>query len=73
MPIALISGITGQDGIYLSVLLLKKGYTVIGLVRSENSIPYNKFDYLGIKSHPMLSYEICDMTDITQVIKILSK
>ncbi len=32
--IALITGITGQDGAYLSQLLLKKGYRVIGLIRS---------------------------------------
>ena len=34
---ALITGITGQDGLYLSELLLAKGYRVVGLVRGQNN------------------------------------
>jgi GDPmannose 4,6-dehydratase len=37
MPRALITGITGQDGLYLSDLLLKKGYEVYGLIRGQNN------------------------------------
>ena len=37
MPVALITGITGQDGGYLAELLLDKGYRVIGLVRRTSS------------------------------------
>ncbi|MBO0836262.1 MAG: GDP-mannose 4,6-dehydratase [Actinobacteria bacterium] len=37
MPRALITGITGQDGLYLSELLLKKGYEVYGLIRGQNN------------------------------------
>ena len=37
MPNALITGITGQDGLYLSELLLDKGYTVYGLIRGQNN------------------------------------
>ena len=41
MPRALITGITGQDGLYLSELLLSKGYEVYGLIRGQNN---PKFD-----------------------------
>ena len=34
---ALITGVTGQDGLYLSELLLEKGYRVVGLVRGQNN------------------------------------
>ncbi|MFD6166700.1 GDP-mannose 4,6-dehydratase, partial [Oerskovia sp. NPDC060287] len=37
MPRALITGITGQDGLYLSELLLSKGYEVFGLIRGQNN------------------------------------
>ncbi|HZL06306.1 MAG TPA: GDP-mannose 4,6-dehydratase, partial [Coriobacteriia bacterium] len=37
MPRALITGITGQDGLYLSELLLSKGYEVYGLIRGQNN------------------------------------
>ncbi len=37
MPTALITGVTGQDGLYLSELLLSKGYDVYGLVRGQNN------------------------------------
>ena len=37
MPSALITGITGQDGLYLSELLLSKGYEVYGLIRGQNN------------------------------------
>lgn len=45
--IALITGITGQDGAYLSELLLKKGYNVFGFVRENDD--YSKLEYLKIK------------------------
>ena len=37
MPNALITGITGQDGLYLAELLLSKGYNVFGLIRGQNN------------------------------------
>ena len=37
MPRALITGITGQDGLYLSELLLAKGYEVYGIIRGQNN------------------------------------
>ena len=40
MPRALITGITGQDGLYLAELLLAKGYEVYGLIRGQNNPKY---------------------------------
>lgn len=44
--VALITGITGQDGSYLAELLLDKGYTVHGLVRRSSSINTDRIDHL---------------------------
>ena len=46
MPTAFITGITGQDGSYLSELLLEKGYTVHGIVRRSSSITRTRLDRL---------------------------
>ena len=45
---AIITGITGQDGAYLSKLLLEKGYKVIGLLRSKMYSNLERVNYLGI-------------------------
>ena len=46
MRVALITGITGQDGYYLSKLLLEKGYEVHGTVRRSSSINTSRIDPL---------------------------
>ncbi len=46
MPTALITGINGQDGSYLAELLLKKGYTVAGLVRRSSTQNYARIQHL---------------------------
>jgi GDPmannose 4,6-dehydratase len=46
MPKALITGITGQDGSYLTELLLSKGYEVHGLVRRTSSLDRSRLDHL---------------------------
>ncbi|MCR9065737.1 MAG: GDP-mannose 4,6-dehydratase [Cytophagales bacterium] len=71
MKTAIITGVTGQDGAYLSLLLLNKGYTVIGLTRSYNSINSFGLEYLKVRDKILL--EECDLTDISQIIKILKK
>ena len=45
--IAIITGITGQDGAYLSELLIKKNYKIIGFVRPNDD--YSKLAYLKIQ------------------------
>ena len=44
--IALITGITGQDGSYLAELLLKKKYTVHGIIRRSSSFNTNRIDHI---------------------------
>ncbi len=66
---AIITGISGQDGSYLAALLIKKGYTVIGLVRSQGSTDLKGLAYLGIKEKVVV--EECDLLDISQIIKLL--
>ncbi len=72
---ALITGITGQDGSYLAELLLKKGYTVHGIVR-RNSILYN-YERLEItKNFPhnkKLILHYGDMADSVSLVNILSR
>lgn len=68
--VAIITGITGQDGAYLSRLLLQKGYQVIGLTRSTYTRP-EKLAYLGILEKVELIE--CDLADLSQVIKVLSR
>jgi len=67
--VALIAGITGQDGSYLSRFLLQKGYKVIGLVRSYTQSNIKNLTYLGI--HNEIVFHDCDLTDISQLIKII--
>lgn len=46
MPIALITGITGQDGSYLAELLLSKGYRVIGVARRSSTVTNERIEHL---------------------------
>ena len=69
MKVAIITGITGQDGAYLAQLLLSKNYKVIGLVR-VSSDNFNGLTYLGIKND--LEIIECDLLDIDQISRILA-
>lgn len=69
MPTALITGVTGQDGAYLSRLLLRSGYRVIGLVRSSYGQNLYRLKYLGVLEK--LEFVECDLKDLSQVIKVI--
>ena len=69
--VAIITGITGQDGAYLSRLLLKNDYTIIGLVRSKHSSSTGGLNYLHIADQ--ITIEECDLTDISQILRILNE
>lgn len=71
MKVALITGITGQDGAYLAQLLLHKGYKVIGLTRSYHQDNLKNLNYLGILNEVVI--EDCDLSDITQILKLIQK
>ena len=51
MPIALITGITGQDGSYLAELLLSLGYEVHGLIRRASTFNTGRLDHLYTDPH----------------------
>ncbi|MHB1490644.1 MAG: GDP-mannose 4,6-dehydratase [Cellulomonas sp.] len=67
MARALITGITGQDGLYLSELLLSKGYEVYGLIRGRNN---PKFDVVR-KLVPDVTLVAGDLTDFSSLIRAL--
>jgi GDPmannose 4,6-dehydratase len=68
---ALITGITGQDGAYLSELLLSKGYEIVGLIRSYSNVNKRGLDFLGIGDSVRLVE--CDLTDLSQVISVVKE
>lgn len=71
MKRALITGITGQDGAYLSQLLLQKGYEVFGLVRRSSTAEVNdiRLRWLGIVSDLRLMEG--DLTDLSSLIRVM--
>lgn len=46
MPIAIITGITGQDGSYLAEFLLEKGYEVVGMVRRSSTVTFERINHI---------------------------
>ncbi|HOY14247.1 MAG TPA: GDP-mannose 4,6-dehydratase [Saprospiraceae bacterium] len=66
---AIITGITGQDGAFLSELLLDKGYHVMGIVRSLNSFNKKGLEYLGILDK--VEIVECSLLDFTQISNLL--
>ena len=70
---AVVTGITGQDGAYLSQLLLEKGYTVYGTYRRTSSVNFWRLDELGITDHPNLKLVEYDLTDLSSTIRLLEK
>ena len=73
MKVAIITGITGQDGAYLAQLLLDKGYQVYGTYRRTASTNFWRIEELGIKSHPNLNLVEYDLTDLGASIRLLEK
>ena len=69
MKVALITGITGQDGSYLAELLLEKGYEVHGIVRRSSLINTHRIDHI----YPKLKLHYGDLTDATNIIGIIQK
>ncbi|UTV81303.1 GDP-mannose 4,6-dehydratase [Acidithiobacillus sp. YTS05] len=69
--IALITGITGQDGAYLAHLLLEKGYTVHATYRRTSSVNFWRLADLGLEEHPNLHLVEFDLTDMGSAIRLL--
>tara|TARA_Y100000589_G_scaffold278401_1_gene273886 strand:- start:3080 stop:4168 length:1089 start_codon:yes stop_codon:yes gene_type:complete len=74
--VALITGITGQDGSYLAELLLEKGYEVHGIKRRSSSFNTQRIDHIYEDPHvnsPSLYLHYGDLTDSTNLIRIIQE
>jgi GDPmannose 4,6-dehydratase len=73
MPIAIITGITGQDGAYLAEFLLQRNYEVYGTYRRTSSVNFWRIEELGIKDHSNLHLVEYDLTDLSATIRLLER
>lgn len=76
MKVALITGITGQDGAYLAEFLLKKGYTVHGIKRRSSLFNTERIDHIyedPHKSGARMHLHYGDLTDSTNLIRIIQE
>ena len=76
MKTALITGVTGQDGAYLTELLLDKGYSVHGVKRRASSFNTDRIDHLYQDPHESdvrLKLHYGDLTDSTNLIRIIQE
>jgi GDPmannose 4,6-dehydratase len=70
---AVVTGITGQDGAYLTQLLLEKGYDVHGTYRRTSSVNFWRMEELGVLNHPKLHLVEHDLTDLGASIRLFEK
>lgn len=71
--VALITGVTGQDGAYLAEFLLEKGYRVYGAYRRTSSVNFWRIEELGIAKHPNLTLVEYDLTDLGASISLMQR
>lgn len=73
--VALITGITGQDGAYLAAFLLQKGYTVHGIKRRSSSFNTQRVDHLFRDIHHATNFflHFGDLTDATNLIRVVQE
>jgi len=69
MKVALITGITGQDGSYLAELLLEKGYEVHGIVRRVSLINTHRIDHI----YDAITLHYGDLTDATNLVRLIKQ
>ncbi|MCQ4631000.1 GDP-mannose 4,6-dehydratase [Shinella sp. CPCC 100929] len=75
-PVALITGVTGQDGAYLAQLLLDKGYIVHGIKRRSSSFNTGRIEHIYEDPHepdPQFFLHYGDMTDATNLVRIVQQ
>ena len=76
MKVALITGVTGQDGSYLAELLLEKGYEVHGIKRRASSLNTSRIDHIYQDPHvinPKFKLHYGDLTDSMNITKIIKE
>lgn len=70
---AIITGVTGQDGAYLTQQLLEKGYQVYGTFRRTSSVNFWRLEDLGVDKHPGLQLVEFDLTDLGTCIRLIER
>jgi GDPmannose 4,6-dehydratase len=73
MKNAVVTGVTGQDGAYLTALLLEKGYKVYGACRRTSSVNYWRMEELGVLGHANLKLVDYDLTDSMDARRLLEE
>jgi GDPmannose 4,6-dehydratase len=73
MKKAIITGVTGQDGAYLTQLLLEKGYQVYGTYRRTSAVNFWRIEELSVQNNPNLHLVEYDLTDLGSTIHLLQK
>ena len=73
MKTAIITGITGQDGAYLTASLLEKGYRVYGTFRRTSSVNFWRLEEVGAVGHPNLYLVEFDLTDLGNIVRLLQQ
>ena len=73
MKKAFVTGITGQDGAYLSQFLLEKGYEVYGAYRRTSSLNLWRIQFLNIQNHPNLHLIEFNLLDTANCIRVISQ
>lgn len=78
--VALITGITGQDGSYLAEFLIEKGYEVHGLLRRSSSFNTGRIEHLyldewvrDMKKQRLVNLHWADMTDSSSLIRVINE
>jgi len=69
MKVALITGITGQDGSYLAEFLLERGYNVHGIVRRSSLINTDRIDHI----YDQIKLHYGDLTDSTNLVRVIQQ
>ncbi|WP_045825268.1 GDP-mannose 4,6-dehydratase [Teredinibacter turnerae] len=70
---AIITGVTGQDGAYLTQLLLEKGYKVYGTFRRTSSVNFWRLEELGLVGNDGFELVEFDLTDFSSCIRLLDR
>jgi GDPmannose 4,6-dehydratase len=68
MPVALITGVTGQAGSYLAEFLLSKGYDVVGMVRRSSTITFERIQHIQNDIH-IIQGDLYDQGSLTTVLE----
>ena len=71
--VALITGVSGQDGAYLAEFLLNKGYVVYGAYRRTSSVNFWRLEELDLLGHERLELVEFDLTDLSNSVRLLER